>query len=143
MPILNYTTTIDVHKTVGEIQQILAKGGAMAVSIDYGDGGNPIALTFVVSVRDVPINFRLPSKHDGVLKRLKNDPAVANKFKNEFQARRVAWRIVKDWVEAQLAIIDAGQAELAEVFLPYVVMPSGQTLFKEFESNQKLLGAGL
>ena len=36
-----------------------------------------------------------------------------------------------------MAIIEAGLAELAEVFLPYAVNPNtGQTLFQEFEQNR-------
>jgi hypothetical protein len=142
MPILNYTTQISAHKTVGEIQKILAKAGAMAVSIDYGAGGSPVALTFVIRVREIPVNFRLPSRHEGVYTRLKNDPGVPPRFRNEAQARRVAWRIVKDWVEAQLAIIDAGQAELAEVFLPYAITSTGRTLFQMVEAGNFLIGPG-
>jgi uncharacterized protein YceK len=142
MPILNYTTTISAHKTVGEIQEILAKAGAMAVSIDYGPEYQPEALMFLIRVRDVPVSFRLPSRWQGVYKRLLNDPKVPRAQRNEEQARRVAWRIVKDWCEAQLAIVDAGQAMLAEVFLPYAITQSGATIYQVFENNQKLLMAG-
>ena len=141
MPILNYTTSISEHRTVGEIQQILAKAGAKAVSIDYGEQGEPIALTFLVEIQGTMVNFRLPTRYDGVLKKLVNDPNVPKKFKDRSQALRVSWRIIKDWVEAQLAIIEAGQAELAEVFLPYAVTPSGRTLFNEV-MNTNLLGSG-
>ena len=143
MPILNYTTTINSHKTIGEIQECLAKAGAMAVSIDYDSSAQPVAVTFLLSIRGTVINFRLPSKYNGVLKKLEKDIKVPKNFKNEDQARRVAWRIIKDWVEAQLAIIEAGQAELAEVFLPYAVSPdTGQTLYQEFESGRYMLESG-
>ena len=142
MPILNYTTKIPPHKTVGEIQAILAKAGALTVSVDYGPGGQPEAMLFVVRVQNTPVNFRLPSRWEGVLKRLQNDPEVPRALRSEEQARRVAWRIVKDWVQAQMAIIDAGQAMLAEVFLPYAVTPSGQTLYQVIESTQFLLAPG-
>ncbi len=142
MPILNYTTEVDVHRTVGEIQACLAKAGAMAVSVDYGDQGQPVALMFLVKIQDTPVSFRLPSRHQGVYRRLNDDPNIARKFKTEIQAQRVAWRIVKDWIEAQMAIIDAGQAELAEVFLPYAVTGSGATVYQAFKSDQKLLQGG-
>jgi len=138
MPILNYTTEIDVHRTVGEVQGCLARAGAMAVSAD----AQPEAIMFLVRVRDVPVSFRLPSRFQGVYKRLCDDPGVPRRFKTENQARQVAWRIVKDWVQAQMAIIEAGQAELAEVFLPYAVTESGKTLYQIFEADQKLLQAG-
>jgi hypothetical protein len=141
MPILNYTTKIDVRRTASEIQDILADAGAQGVSIEYKDR-IPVALTFRIEMQGRLVSFRLPSKWEGVLKLLQKDAKVERRFKNEDQARRVAWRIVKDWVEAQLAIIQAGTAELAEVFLPYVIHPqTGRTLFEEFKSGY-LLPAG-
>ena len=142
MPILNYTTTISAHKTVGEIVEILARSGAMAVSIDYDTHGQPDALMFLLKVRDTPVSFRLPSRWQGVYKRLLDDPKVTKAQRSEEQARRVSWRIVKDWCEVQLTIVDAGQAMLAEVFLPYAVTQSGATVYQIFESNQKLLISG-
>lgn len=42
---------------------------------------------------------------------------------------------VKDWLPAQLALIDAGGAETAEIFMPYLVIqgPGGAlTLYQHF-----------
>jgi hypothetical protein len=142
MPILNYTTKIDPLKTITEIQVILAKAGARTINIDFDDTGQPQAVSFMVNVMDNWLNFRLPSNHAGVWNVLSDDPAVPRAMKTEEQARRVAWRITKDWVAAQMAIIDARQAELAEVFLPYAVMPTGKTLFQEMKSGNFLLGSG-
>lgn len=140
MPILNYTTKIPVHQTVGEILQILAKAGATNTSIDYDAAGEPVALTFTIRVQDFPLRFRLPSKHAGVLKLLENDKSIdRTAYRTEAHARRVAWRIVKDWIDAQLALVEAEQASLAEVFLPYAVTKTGNTLYQEFEANQKML----
>ena len=141
MPLLNYTTTISAHRTVSEIQERLARSGATAISVDYDDG-EPVALVFLIRVRDTFVNFRLPSHHQGVWAKLKDDSNVPRKLRTEEQARRVSWRIIKDWVEAQVAIIEAGQAEMAEVFLPYAVTPSGQTLYQEFKGGRYLLSDG-
>ena len=142
MPILNYTTKIKAEKTVGEIQGILATAGAQSVSVDY-DQGLPSAVTFLIPVQGVPVNFRLPTRWRGVWETLKADPAVPKALKTEDHARRVAWRIVRAWVQAQMAIIEAGLAELAEVFLPYAVNPgTGRTLFQDFR-EQRLLGEGV
>lgn len=138
MPILNYTTKIDPVKTVGEIQAILAKAGALSVNTEY-ENGLPTAVTFLVQVNGNYVNFRLPSNHMGVFRRIQRDPDVPRNLKTEGQARRVGWRIVKDWVEAQMAIIDAQLATLPEVFLPYAVAPNGKTFYQEFEERQLLL----
>jgi hypothetical protein len=55
----------------------------------------------------------------------------------------VAWRITKDWVEAQLAIIESQMVTTAQVFLPYAVTSNGQTLYEYIGQNtQLLLGEG-
>lgn len=45
------------------------------------------------------------------------------------QASRVAWRIIKDWLAAQLALIKAEMVTLEQVFLPYAQNADGATLF--------------
>jgi hypothetical protein len=132
MPILNYTTTISVSKTAGEIQEILAKAGANRVMIEFGSDRTPDAIYFEIDVNNRTAQFRLPSRWHGVAQSLQ-DSKVERKFKTEEQARRVAWRIIKDWCEAQLAIIEAGAAELAEVFFPYLINPaSNETIYHDF-----------
>ena len=141
MPILNYTTTISAAKTVGEIQDKLAKAGASAMMIDY-ENGEPNAVSFLLSVNGQIISFRLPSRWEGVLKALKGSRKVPRSKCTEEQARRVAWRIVKDWTEAQLAIVEAEVASMAEVFLPYAVGQDGRTLYQTLADNpSRLLGA--
>ncbi len=142
MAILNYTTKINPAKTVGEIQEILAKHGACSVSTDF-DKGMPVAIRFSVAVGDEILNFRLPSNHQGVYRALCKDAAVPKQYKTQEQSQRVAWRIVKDWVEAQMAIIESGLALLPEVFLPYALAPNGQTLFEAVQQKGlKFLAGG-
>lgn len=59
------------------------------------------------------------------------------------QAERVAWRIVKDWVEAQMAILESEMVQMDEIFLPYMVDNNGQTLFQAYRSNQLMLGGNV
>jgi hypothetical protein len=144
MPILNYTTSITTAKTAQELQTILVKAGAHKVLVDYEPTGEreATAITFAVPVGPEKKLwwFTLPSNWQGVQKALIND-LVASKYRTQAHAKRVSWRIIKYWCEAQLAIIQAGQAQLAEVFLPYAQTPSGETLFKAIESgNIKALG---
>lgn len=141
MPILNYTTSIDAFKTVGEIQKVLVTHGAKSVNIDYDDDGNPSALTFMVELQGRFISFRLPNQWQGVRRALDGNRKVPKRLKTDAQAIRVSWRIIKDWSEAQMAIIEAGLAELPEVFLPYAVRSDGQTMYHALKDNQRLLEA--
>lgn len=127
MPILNYTTSVSVERSVAEIQKKLVKASASAILSEY-ENGVISHISFKVKTEHGDISFRLPANIDGVFAALRRD----NKAIKREQANRVAWRIVKDWVEAQLAIIEAGMATLPQVFLPYAQTRNG-TVYECFE----------
>lgn len=37
----------------------------------------------------------------------------------------MAWRIARDWLDAQIALIEAGLASMDEIFLPYAIIGRG------------------
>lgn len=128
MAILNYTTKVDAWKTVNEIQQILSRHKVSHFAIK-NEGSHPVALTFSIDYGGKPLNFLLPCNHDGVFGCLKNDRKVPNAYKNREQALRTSWRIVKDWVEAQLAIVQAEISPIEEVFISRLITnDAGETL---------------
>ena len=51
------------------------------------------------------------------------------------------WRITKDWVEAQMAIVEVRMASLEQVFLPYIIAKQGQTVYEVWREQQGLLEA--
>lgn len=138
MAILNYTTSIDSMRTIMEIQKILVKNGATKIMTQY-ENGIESAVTFCLIINGNEIAFSLPANHKGVLNAMNKDRKVARYMCKPEQAQRVAWRIVKDWVEAQMAIIEAGLAETAEVFLPYVITKNGTTLYNSIKENPGML----
>jgi hypothetical protein len=154
MPIKNYTTEIAEERTVGEITGLLAAKGARSVSIAYDDESRPDAISFVILLSGFPIPFRLPCNFEGVFKymaRAYKDRNARNRWErnpeSKRQARRIAWRIIKDWVAAQMALIEAEQATMAQVFLPYAIpdQKSKMTVFDQFletVTNQKQLTDG-
>lgn len=99
MPLLNYTTRIPTNKTVGEIQKLLAKAGANAILSEYDNNGEVTAVSFKMSVHNNEIGFRLPVEPDKVLLVLKTQRGVEPRYKTVEHAKRVAWRIVKDWLK--------------------------------------------
>lgn len=116
----------------------LAKHGITHFAIK-NEGSFPVGLSFTIDYNGHPLNFLLPSNYKGVLRCLKNDKKVPNSSKNEEQALRTSWRIIKDWVEAQLAIVQAELAPIQEVFMPYLIINStGETL-----SQRMLNGDGM
>lgn len=143
MPILNYTTSIKAEKTVGEIQAMLAAHGAQFCTVGYDDETQPMGISFVYQVAGTPCNFKLPCHVDGVLAVLENDRSVPRRLCCREQAYRVSWRIVKSWVAAQLAFIEADQAKMEQAFMPYAMLTDGQTLFEAVQSSPKLLQSGI
>lgn len=138
MPILNYTTSVNVFKTIGEIQAQLVKHGAKKIMQDYDDEGRIAALSFLVETPTGLRGIRLPANVDAVHAVLTRQRVKCDRE----QAERVAWRIVKDWVEAQMAILESEMVQVDEIFLPYMVNGSGQTLFQAYRNNQLMLEGG-
>lgn len=58
------------------------------------------------------------------------------------EAYRVAWRNILDWLEAQVALLDIGMVKIEEIFLPYVLTPSGTTVYEELEGRHFHLPPG-
>lgn len=132
MPLLNYTTKVDIYTTLGQIQGQLVKHGAIKILQDYDDAGRITALSFMIDTPLGPRGIRLPANVDAVHKVLTKQKVKCDRE----QAERVAWRIVKDWVEAQMAILESEMVQMEEIFLPYMVSASGQTLFEAYQNNQ-------
>lgn len=136
MTIFMGSTKIEAQRTIGEISSVLIRTGATQISTDYGVGGRVEAVRFGMNVPGISMTvyFRLPCRTEKLLKLLRNDRA---------QAERTAWRQVLRWVEAQMAMIEAGMTQTHEVFMPYAVIPGtdDKTMFQAWESQQKALPA--
>ena len=139
MALLNYTTTVDAIKTAGEIEVILIKGGAKAII----DNGKVISIKFIVDSPIGTIPIELPVQIAAVAEILrqqkKNNPRIKTSLD---QAERTAWRCLKDWVEAQMALIEIGMVSIDQVFLPYVINKEGKTLYAYAKEHRLFLEGG-
>lgn len=141
MAILNYTTTVDAFKTVSEIEYILMKHKAKSIMKNC-EGESITGLSFLIDTGVQQIPVRLPVKVDEcltVLKREKRENPRKQIKDTREQAERVAWRILKDWIEAQMALLDIEMVRFEEIFLPYIETNTGQTIYERLEENQFLL----
>lgn len=145
MALLNYTTTVAVEKTVGEIQRLLSKNGARSIQVDYDKDANPIALAFQVETELGMRGYRLPANIDAVHKTLTqqwNQGKVPRRLVTKEQAGRVGWRILKDWTEAQMALLATRMVTLGEIMLPWMIAgQDGETVYQLFERQQLALPA--
>lgn len=128
MPLLNYSTRIKAEKTVGEIQALLVKGGARAVATEYEDA-KPSALRFGIDTPYGARSYRLPIDAAAVEKVLTRD-GVVHQLRTAVTPADVAWRILKDWIEAQVAILQTEMVTLDQVMLPYMEAEDGKTMYE-------------
>jgi hypothetical protein len=139
MPLLNYTTSVSVTRSVEAITKVLAKAGATRISVDYrqvtGVSTTPVGLDFVLHTHNGLRSFRLPVDPEPVHEVLKSQN-IASKLQTEAHAERVAWRIVKDWLEVQLALIETGMVTADEVLLAYMLTDrDGTTVYDLYSSG--------
>lgn len=132
MPLLNYSTKVDIYATLGAIQGQLVKHGAKKIMQDYDDQGRIVSISFLIDTPAGVRGIRLPANVDAVQEVLARQKVKCDRE----QAERVAWRIVKDWVEAQMAILESEMVQVDEIFLPYMVNDKGQTFFAAYRENQ-------
>lgn len=134
MAIKNYTSGVDVYTSLGEIQGALARSGAAKIMVDY-DGGKPVAVTFALQTSNGMRGFVLPSGVEGTLRVFTKQRIKADRD----QAERTAWRNIRDWVLAQLALVESCDVPVDEVFLPYLADKSGRTLYQAYSEGQLML----
>jgi hypothetical protein len=156
MAIKNYTSDIPINRIFQRIQDSLAQHGARQISFDYEGDGKVHGVFFTILLDEKKLQVKLPARVDkalivlqkqyshGLMRDRKTSAIFRRGNKNEMdeQAYRVAWRNILDWVEAQMAILEIEMAKIEEIFLPYMVNSSGETLFERIEQRGFLLESG-
>jgi len=152
----NYTSDVPVSQTIYRIEQVLIRCGVSGITKEYGPppDGEVIALTFHIDFEGKPLTIRLPADKDKAHEALwldyVDDAKLASdgksierwsgskkkKTKAHFkeQAERTAWKLVQDWVEVQMSMIQMKQADTAQVFLPYVLVGK-QSFYHALRAN--------
>lgn len=149
---LNYTTKVPADRSIAELSQMLAKFGAQKIMHDYDSDGKIEALSFALNLEGINqpgqlMYFRLPTQWRPVQQIIAEIRAGNTKLERailtEEHAYNVAWRVVKDWVEAQLALLETKMVTLPQLFLPYAVTDDGTTLYERIALKPALyLGGG-
>lgn len=140
------TTAVEAGRSASEIVAELVKAGATAINTDY-DAGVIVGLRWVMKVRGLDQLFSMPVRIAPVesilLSRRKGYLSSDDKLRIHEQARRVAWRQLLRWIQAQMAMIQCGMAESGEVFFAYIQSAQGQSIFEAFaEQGMRMLPPG-
>jgi hypothetical protein len=131
------TTKIQTAQTVADIQKVLGLYGASAIRIDYEDG-EVSAVSFLIRTSSGEIPFKLPCRWQSIFDHLQKKRKMHRSQKEDedrAQAKRVAWRQVLRWIEAQFALVDTGMVQTVEVFMSYIQGNNGKTLFEHYQDN--------
>jgi hypothetical protein len=143
MNLKNYTSEVPASTSLAKIEKYLVEAGASDISKSYDDKKVCSSIRFRIVVNQVPVFFQLSANIEACYKVLKQKvkrPTATNYDKIKEQAERTAWKIISDWVEVQLSMIQLEQAKLLQVFLPYVFNPdTNQTFYDWVQENKNLL----
>lgn len=141
MALKNYTTKVPASRSIQEIQDALLKNGATAFLFEYEQGtGRIAALKFRLFVGEREVPFALPVNWRRFQQVLVNDGV--SRSGDEDYVYRVAWRNIRDWVLAQLALYQTEIVEMPQIFLPFAVGENNETLYEKVKGSQFLLGSG-
>lgn len=136
----NYTSNVPASETIANIQHVLLRAGVKTIEMDYGPNHEVVAITFKVQAdaKFPPLPIRIPAKvreaQDALwmeyvgTDRLATDgnstayPSQKRKTRKDFleQGKRTAWKLMQDWIEVQLSLIQLNQVDVMQVFLSYV-----------------------
>lgn len=136
------TTEIESAKTAGEITSILVQAGAAQIAQEYGPDKEITGLRFSLKVQENFWMVVLPARVEPIFKIINGRRENYGQFskqnmeaKDRLHAKRIAWRQLLRWCEAQLAMVDAGMVQAGEVFLPYVEVSPGVTFFEKVTTD--------
>jgi hypothetical protein len=136
---LFHRTEVEAKKTAGECMTLLAEHGAELVAIAW-EARQPAGLKFTIGTAWGVLSYDMPVRLGETERRLAKahrERKITAKFTGTEQARRVAWRVLKRWLEVQVEFIELGQAELAEVMLPWMSTGDGQTVWTAFQADRQ------
>lgn len=141
--LLNYSTKKAAEESAEEIKTKLLSHGVQDVKFDFGEV--VVTIEFLRSkliTKNEMASYKITTKIAPVYKVLK-DQEWSGEIKiaiTQSQAKRVAWRIVKRWIDAQLAFVETGMLSFDEVFLSYKVDEgTGLSLIEEYQTKQLML----
>ena len=145
MALKNYTSQVAASRSISWIEGKIARSGATQILKMYDPDGRVEGIAFIIPINGINMSFKLPAQVkacENVLKSAVRRPTKATYERIKEQSERTAWRIVKDWVDAQMAMIELSQVDFLEVFMPYLYSHNQNKTFYQIAKEkgvQKLL----
>lgn len=134
----NHASRSPLPNIFAAIEKTLVQHGAKNISRDYGAEGRIVAISFIVATKKGDLGIKLPARFDQVERIFQQQ----NLRYQPDQPYRTAWATIRDWVDAQMALIDWEMVKAEEVFLPYAIHRTGKTFFEVMEETGFQLPSG-
>ena len=138
----NYTTKVAATKTASEIQELLAAHGVERIGLTYKKG-RPAGIAFEATTDLGPQAFQLPIDVDAMHQLLRREkaagrlPGISAALADDREhAERVAWRVVAEWLRAQMTLVASRMATLDQVMMPYLVVDGGRSMYSVYREQQ-------
>ena len=120
------TTSVSPEKSRAEIEEILRRYGADAFG--YGYEGRRAVVQFRAQNRQVRFVVETPERAEfrySPSGRWRDDRQIDNAWQ---QGIRQRWRALTLVIKAKLEAVDAGVTSFENEFMPFFLLPSGQTV---------------
>ncbi len=141
--IKNYTSTVPVSRSVQHIEDCLIRHGAKSIIKEMDDNKKISCLCFMLPYKGKEIPFKLPAnvaQCEKVFRAEVRRPTSGTYERIAKQAEMTSWKLMSDWVDIQMSLVELKQVELMQVFLAYVYDPATRlTVFDRVNNNGFLL----
>lgn len=120
-----------------QIQKSLIRVKATDVSYKFDGTGRIVGMKFGLDINGKNVGFLLPVNMGKVAVVLKREGNT--RHSDDDYVYRVSWACMRDWVIAQLTLLETEMAEPLQVFLPYAYDKNGKTLYESVLDSNLLL----
>lgn len=132
-------TDVSAAKSVSEITALLIESGARAITTEH-ENGKTSGLNFCMPYGAGQIPYKLPVRIEPVfiyLQKRRSSGYDRSRWKDQDRAKaeRIAWRQLFWWLKSQIALIQLGMVEPAEVLMPYMLGADGQSFFDTYRGR--------
>jgi len=118
------STKIPAERSMGEIRRLLADVGAERLATLQDFETNKSGIQFFWKGQPVEIIIDIKA----IEEKLATNKSIRLEQRGPEGAERVAYRLILNWLSNNFELVRWGVFDTMEVFLPYMVLPTGQTV---------------
>lgn len=136
--IKNYTSQIAMEASVSRIERLLVRSGGNNILKGYDKDRELESLQFSMLINGNTVLFKIQAHRDVISKLMLAEYTRPTAKSHEIiaeQSGRTAWKIISDWVEIQLTMVQLEQMEMAEAFMTKTLNSKGQTFFEVIKKD--------